>query len=228
MNIVTRSQWGARPPKRDPYVIGTPVAELWLHHTAGYERGPSGVRAIQNFHMDTRGWNDIAYSWLYDPADRTFYEGRGPGVAGGHTKGHNTVSHALCVLGHYDEAVPLAHTVEDLAAFCRWHGAQGYGPGAFTGGHRDVGSTSCPGDNLYRLIPDINTAAQENDMTPEQDERLKNVERVLLNQIRPAVARGEQREKAILEAIQQIDTHAGSPADTLSQVRDILERGLAG
>ena len=48
----------------------------------------------------------------------------------------------------------------------------------------------------------------EEDMTPEQDERLRNIERVLLNQIRPAVGRNDQRTKAIVEVLGSQDVSA--------------------
>lgn len=139
---------------------------LFLHHTAGSERGAVGMRQIQNFHMDVRGWSDIAYSWVYGPIARTFYEGRGAGVAGAHTRNHNSTAHALCVMGHFDRMAVPPTLVHDLAEFARWH--RQYGPNVFTGGHRDVASTSCPGDKLYRLIPNINAAATA--APPEDDD----------------------------------------------------------
>ena len=55
IDIVDRSQWGARSPRRRSS-IPVPTEQLWLHHSAGSERGSAGVRGIQNFHM--------GYSWL--------------------------------------------------------------------------------------------------------------------------------------------------------------------
>lgn len=157
VDIVTRTGWDARPPtsvKR----ITVPTPELWLHHTATDQHGPGGVRAIQNFHMDTRGWSDIAYSFLVDD-DGTIYEGRGPAVAGAHTHGHNTVSHAICVMGNYQNVHPTETSIRSVARLVR-HGHQhGWWPERLTGGHRDVGSTSCPGRYLYARIDDINRLA---------------------------------------------------------------------
>ena len=158
MRIVSRSGWGAAAPKSRT-TIPTPVPRLWLHHTASTtDNGGRTVRAIQQFHMGTRGWADIAYSWLYSPKERLFYEGRGAGVAGSHTQGDNDRSHALCVLGNFDVQRPPGHVTHDLRAFLRWHDR--YGPSKFTGGHRDApgASTSCPGRHLQALIPTINSA----------------------------------------------------------------------
>ena len=158
MELVRRSGWGAAAPRGKPVPIATPVRDLFLHHSAGADGGPETVRAIQRFHQDTRGWADIAYTWLYSPRDRVFYEGRGPGIAGAHTRGHNKSGHAVCVLGNYETSRPPAHVVDDLADWARWHGTA-YGPNKYRP-HLDVGSTLCPGKHLAGLIRDINLYAE--------------------------------------------------------------------
>ena len=163
MELVRRSGWGAADPRGKPITIPTPVRHLFLHHSAGADGGPEVIRAMQRFHQETRQWADIAYTWLYSPRDRVFYEGRGPGVAGAHTRGHNRDAHAVCVLGNYQATKPPAHVVEDLAGWARWHGTA-YGPNRYLG-HQDVSATLCPGQHLYGLIRDINLYA-EADMTP--------------------------------------------------------------
>jgi hypothetical protein len=159
MDLIRRSAWGAAAPKGKPVPIATPVRDLYLHHSASPDGGPDVIRGMQKFHQDVRGWADIAYTWLYSPRDRVFYEGRGPGVAGAHTRGHNRTSHAVCVLGNYEATVPPRHVIGDLADWARWHGGT-WGPNQYKG-HRDAGSTLCPGKHLYGLIPDINRAALE-------------------------------------------------------------------
>ena len=157
MDLVRRDRWGARPPKGRPKEMATPVRHLFLHHSAGEDRGAESVRSIQSFHQDVRGWADIGYTWLYSPAERKFYEGRGPGVRGAHTRGYNHVGHAVCVLGNYQVDMPPAHVVDDLAVWAEWHGAT-WGPGAYEP-HRDYGQTACPGKFLLELLPDVNETA---------------------------------------------------------------------
>ncbi len=157
MDLVRRDAWGARPPRGKPITIPTPVRDLFLHHSASPDGGPETVRAIQKFHQETRGWADIAYTWLYSPRDRVFYEGRGPAVAGAHTRNHNRTSHAVCVMGNYDATVPPRHVIGDLAEWAYWHGSV-WGPDRYRP-HKDVGATACPGRHLINLIPDINRQA---------------------------------------------------------------------
>jgi hypothetical protein len=157
MDMVRRDAWGAAPSRGKPVAIPAPVKDLFLHHSASPDGGPETVRAIQRFHMETRGWNDIAYTWLYSPRDRVFYEGRGPGVLGAHTRGHNRTSHAVCVMGNYEATVPPRHVVKDLAEWADWHG--GYWGPAHYRPHNDVSQTLCPGKYLVALLPEINSTA---------------------------------------------------------------------
>ena len=175
VDIISRQDWGARAPRRRS-TIPIPTEELWLHHTAGNHSGVLGVRSIQNFHMDIRGWSDIAYSYLIDRDSLDVYEGRGAGILGGHTFGRNSISHAICVMGNFDVTSvsdPLIDRVAELVA----HGhQQGWWPSILTGGHRDVRATSCPGDNLYAQIEEINRRAV--DPGDEEDNvALKNGDR---------------------------------------------------
>jgi len=166
MDLVRRTGWGARPPKGKPVPIATPVRWLFLHHSAGPDNGHDSVRSIQRFHQDTRGWADIAYTWLYSPKYRLFFEGRGPGIHGAHTRGHNKTGHAVCVLGNYELELVPAHALDDLADWARWHGGT-WGPDRYTP-HSEMGSTKCPGRNLLNVLPDINAIAQADTATHSQ------------------------------------------------------------
>jgi len=163
LQIVSRAGWNARAP-RARVSMATPSSELWLHHSAGSESGAEGVRAIQRSHMDHNGWSDVAYSFLVDRNSATVYEGRGAGVRGGHTFGHNSVSHGICVMGNFETSVPSGTLIARLAELVRFGAGRGWWAPQFSGGHRDVRSTACPGGNLYPRISEINRLAISNDM----------------------------------------------------------------
>lgn len=178
--IIARSEWGARAPKAR-HTIDLPTPKLYLHHSAGSGADGAAVRAIQKFHMDPppagRGWNDIAYSFLIDDDPQTpgdVFEGRGAGIAGGHTAGQNTISHGICVVGNFQTRRPRDETLNTLVGLVAHGHRQGWWPDRITGGHRDApgAATSCPGDTLHRLIPQINSEVQRtskgDDMTPTQ------------------------------------------------------------
>jgi hypothetical protein len=152
MRIVTRAEWGAKPPK-SVKKIATPTPRLWLHHSGSEQHGKAGVRAIQAYHMASKGWSDIAYSFLVDE-DGTIYEGRGVGIAGAHTEGDNSNSHGICALGNYDNRKPPQALIRFLRELIAYGQDQGWWLG-LAGGHRDAprSSTACPGLHLYPTIP---------------------------------------------------------------------------
>ena len=152
MDFHSRADWMARPPKSRRAMPSSQVTHLFLHHAAGtYKSGAEAMRTIQRFHQDTRGWADYAYNWgVWD--DGSIWEGRGWGAQGGHTKGWNTRSVAVCYMGDGSGPVPRAaldaiRTVADEAD-------RHFGRALVRQGHRDVGSTACPGDWLYGWLCD--------------------------------------------------------------------------
>lgn len=163
MRLMSRADWGAAPAN-SVSKVATPVAELWLHHEGGESDGAAGVRAIQQYHLQT-GYSDIAYNFLVDD-DGTVYEGRGAGVQSGATYGHNSNSASISAMGNYETRPPSDVMVNAIAELVRYGGQQGWWPGALTGGHRDAGAqtdppygTACPGQFLYGRIGDINRLA---------------------------------------------------------------------
>lgn len=104
-------------------------------------------------------WSDIGYSYLLDPDDLVWYEGRGAGALGAHTSGRNRFSHGLCVMGNYETGQVQAGVVDAVAEMIVFGHERGWWPNALTGGHKDVVATLCPGKHLYPLIPEINRRA---------------------------------------------------------------------
>ncbi|XP_065277171.1 peptidoglycan-recognition protein SC2-like [Emys orbicularis] len=102
--IISRSQWGAQPPT-STVPLSTPVPYVIIYHTAGSSCTSQAscsqvVRGIQNYHMDSNGWTDIAYNFLIGE-DGNVYEGRGWSTVGAHASGWNDRSLGLAFLGTF-------------------------------------------------------------------------------------------------------------------------------
>jgi len=134
-----------------------PVHEFFIHHTEGpschdVTHCSSTMRGIQNYHMDTRGWSDIGYSFLVGE-DGNIYEGRGWTHVGSHTQNYNSKSFAASFMGSYMTSVPptaALNAAKNLIACGISLGK--IAPDYRLYGHRDAGTTDCPGDALYRVI----------------------------------------------------------------------------
>jgi len=163
--IVRRAGWNARPPKR-AFSKLRGVVGVVLHHSGvkGAATGPFTVKGFERHHMDSRGWNAIAYNWLVDD-DGVIYEGRGGGIVGGATRGWNSRTESICYTGWGSGEVSqraldsIKWLVSDI---------QGrYGRGLWVKGHRDLAATSCPGTSLYHWLQD--GMPLKADTAPEQD-----------------------------------------------------------
>lgn len=145
MNYLSRSAAGLRSPRSRTRISRS--SGIYVHHTAGpTSQTPA---QIQSFHMNTRGWVDIAYSWLVDHTGR-ITEGRGWGVQGAHTAGFNSTSHAVCYIGNTSvkAAPPVAKAA--INTVIAEHNRR-YGPG-YVRPHNAVAATACPGTDLTAWV----------------------------------------------------------------------------
>ncbi|XP_046564822.1 peptidoglycan-recognition protein SC2-like [Haliotis rubra] len=155
-HIVTRAQWGARAPHSVSHLSGA-VKYAFIHHgesgTCSSQSSCSAiVRSYQNYHMDTHGWSDIGYSFLVGE-DGNAYEGRGWDRIGAHTQGYNSVGLGFCMIGNFMNHVPNSAALNTVKALIACGVSMGKIQSSYTlRGHRDMGSTDCPGTALYNLI----------------------------------------------------------------------------
>lgn len=109
------------------------------------------VRTIQNFHMDTRGWADIAYNFLVCPHGYVF-EGRGWGKrsAANGTNACNEAYHAVCYLG--GDGDPFTTEAKGGFKAVRDAWQTRYGRSAQVIPHSNCVSTACPGNDIRQWI----------------------------------------------------------------------------
>ncbi|HEX2698638.1 MAG TPA: peptidoglycan recognition protein [Acidimicrobiales bacterium] len=146
----------------------------------------STMRAMYAYHVRANGWDDIGYNFVVDGSGRV-YEGRwaraygagevpdgesldGQGVVGAHAEGENVGSVGVAVMGTFTDRAPPAAAVESLQRVLAWKaerneinplGTTTWADGRVLPtivGHRDVGSTSCPGDQLWARLGAIRQA----------------------------------------------------------------------
>lgn len=63
------------------------------------------VRNIQDFHMQTRKWDDIGYNFIIG-RDGTVYVGRGWLYAGAHSRDYNKRSICIAFIGNFNDETP--------------------------------------------------------------------------------------------------------------------------
>lgn len=162
MHFYSRRFWGARSPKPGMAAQGPP-REAFVHHSENAHANTvntgaemrEALRGIQAFHMDTRGWNDIAYHYVVfqrqtPQRSAHVFHGRDPSFVPAAQLNHNTHTLAICVFGNFDTDGVHPGTVEAIVNILDHHA------GLLTvGGHRDVVATDCPGPHLYAALDSI-------------------------------------------------------------------------
>ena len=142
----------------------------------------AAILAICRFHRFTNGWDDVGYNFLVDRFGR-IWEGRAGGideaVMGAHAQGYNAQTTGISNLGTFTEVPQSDAAIGAMAKLIRWklarHGVRKNGTTRMTSaggpaarypagttrrfnrvsGHRDTGITACPGEQLYRQLPEL-------------------------------------------------------------------------
>lgn len=164
VTYITRAQIGLRAPNGSVSLAPSQVKNTAYHYPgmanpinavgdAGFARVKSALRGWQTYHMDTRGWSDIAYQIAVDQVGRA-YTLRGINIrsaANGGTQVNLEYGAVLLILGNNEapsaameatsRAVMQDYRVRFKAIPARptWHGA------IRPGGTASDPSTTCPG-----------------------------------------------------------------------------------
>ena len=176
--IRSRAQWGADESMRSGSPSYGEVSGGVIHHTVNandYTEAavPAILRSIYAYHTVSRGWSDIGYNFLVDRFGRIWegrYGGIGRPVIGAHTLDYNGATFGASAIGNFETAQPSAAMVDAYADLFAWKlGLSGvaadqrvslYGESwPAIVGHGDLGSTACPGRNLYARLGGIRSAA---------------------------------------------------------------------
>lgn len=151
LHIISRADWGARTPRSRDSVSWSQRTGFMGHYSAA--SASQSVREIQNYHMDTRGWSDIGYNFLINSVTGSVYEGRGWTTLGAHCAGHNTASIGVCVIGKDKAGVKdVSDAARRSFKLLYQEAKQRKGGNLILLGHRDRGSTTCPGDEIYTWL----------------------------------------------------------------------------
>lgn len=174
-NVCSRACWGARSTSLSSNMAA--LNRAIIHHTgwpgqhnvSSIQESMANVRAVQNLHIDTRGWRDVGYHFLIDSLGNSFEGRRGSldkskQYRGAHDD-NNTNSFGFSCLGNYhwptydNLTAAEKNALYNIIAWRMPNGWSPYGESIYSGrmvgyvdGHRDVKGTECPGDNIYNTI----------------------------------------------------------------------------
>lgn len=155
--VIPKTAWGAAP------VVGTfvehQITRITVHHSGSLlqdnQNAPQRMRDHQAYHQADQGWPDLAYHYVVDRNGHV-YEGRPVWAVGDTNTDYDPTGHFLiCCEGEFNNQTPTPDQLEAAAGLAAWASAR-FGVGVDTViGHRDVASTSCPGDTLYAELNQV-------------------------------------------------------------------------
>jgi hypothetical protein len=146
---------------------------------------PAVVRGLYSYYVRSLDYADMGYNFLVDKYG-TIYEGRAGSITkpvrSAATGGFNTNSMAIVAMGNFETAPASDAMVAGIAKVAGYRlsrfyrnpfgrktlkaevGSSRYPAGRkvsfkVISGHRDAGYTACPGDHLYKRLPDIRRQA---------------------------------------------------------------------
>lgn len=157
-NPIDRSKWAhAGPDTSDINPMGG-VNRITIHHDGdpfpstdtSYAYSVARMEHYREAHRQ-RGWADIGYHYVIDPGGRV-WEARDVRYQGAHVKDHNEHNLGVMVMGNYNMQYPtdvqLTALRDAVQYFRRKYNVSQRA--IFT--HRELGPTSCPGNNMQPKV----------------------------------------------------------------------------
>jgi N-acetyl-anhydromuramyl-L-alanine amidase AmpD len=165
--------WGAQAPKEPITLLNSRPTGIVIHHTTNLNTndftkaaGHLRARQIQQSHFN-RGWIDTGQhftisrgGWVMEGRHRSLevLTGGTKHVRGAHAEAVNETHLGIECEGLYTSVAPTLPIWNKVVALCAYMCQQyAIDPNAIIG-HRDVDSTSCPGDTFYFLLPQLRSA----------------------------------------------------------------------
>ncbi|MBY5162143.1 peptidoglycan recognition family protein [Salsipaludibacter albus] len=138
------------------------VTGVMVHHSAVAsnegEDEAERLQGYQRYHQE-QGWPDIAYHVGVGRSGR-LYELRDPALVGDTFTEYDPAGWFLVLVdGHFDEQAPPDAQLDGLVEVLAWASARFAVPLDDLASHRDVAATTCPGERLFRRLPDIGAEA---------------------------------------------------------------------
>ena len=155
LEILSRQEWATEPPNQARVLALGDVKWITIHHEGAPVTRSEISRSetaqlldrLRSYHVQARGWADIGYHYIIDPAGRV-WEGRPASLRGAHVRDHNENNLGVMLLGNFELQSPSQAQLETLPRLVRklrWdHGV----PERAMKSHREWVATACPGKHL--------------------------------------------------------------------------------
>ena len=168
LEIISRKQWNAAPARTAEMVRHIPTF-ITIHHTGtnqNLERSTEAkLKALQQFSYSEgflgdgvtpkKPWGDVPYHY-YIAADGSIAQGREIHFEGDSNTDYDLTGHLLVVVeGNFNKEKISDSQYKQLEKLVTVLAEKYKIPADKISGHKDQAETSCPGDDLYKLLPQL-------------------------------------------------------------------------
>lgn len=156
--VIPRTTWTSARIKTWESDPMNGISRITVHHdgmtaftSTSQSAAAQRLEAIRRSHVDSRGWADIGYHYIVDPAGRV-WEGRPIDRQGAHVADNNEHNLGVMMLGNYDEQAPTNAASKALDDFVAAMMRKYRVPVNRVYTHQEIRPTACPGRSLQRVM----------------------------------------------------------------------------
>ena len=123
-----------------------------VHHSESTDTTRLDTRRIRDYHVDSKGWDDVGYHFLVEKVGPSYevIAGRPLDMSGAHARGSNTTHIGVCLVGNFNRSDPprvrlkvAARHIKGLVKTLRIRRSA-------IRLHREVNDTDCPGTRFRK------------------------------------------------------------------------------
>jgi hypothetical protein len=157
--VISRSQWARfGVARKDDIFDMNGIRRITVHHDgmpptalATSRQVAARIEQIRQSHVVGRGWADLGYHYVIDPAGR-IWEGRSIRYQGAHVKDQNENNLGVLVMGNFDQQTPTPAALAALDRFLAGQMQQYRIALSAVRTHMERAPTACPGRNLQQYM----------------------------------------------------------------------------
>lgn len=221
LELLGRGAWNARPRRHHPGSLDAADVRGLAFHWPGTQSSrplskaavPRALRSWQSFHMDGRGWSDIAYQAAVDQWGRV-WELRGlanRSAANGGTDVNGTYGAVLLVLVQNEE--PTAEMVAAVRRVVAEH-RRLFPKSRQLVGHGDIrpgGWTDCPGPAVRRRLRLEDFEPREEEEVTEKD--IRAIAKATADELLDRLENDTNRLRRLIRMVRSLGKQAGLEPD---------------
>lgn len=129
------------------------IHQIVVHHSASIGQT---AEDYARYHVLTKGWPGVGYTFILE-VDGTIVQAHPLNVVSYNTGGVNTRTIGICLSGDFTKQEPSPAQLKSLKKLIK-HLRKTLPQRLEVYGHKDFGTTSCPGPNLYKHLQQFQRA----------------------------------------------------------------------